>query len=275
MPGPAVDIIKQFGAVEDDQRYSRLAALFADDGVYVDPFFGPQRGRAAVTEFLSTMERVVPASGVRFESWEVEADTTCAWARWVMSAPAPERSDRSRIDMPGQSLYRLRDGQVVFAADYLDPVAHRTWRPEGPPPDFTLASGESARFAQSNPGPARALLGRFWELQDTGAYAALAELFTDDAVFSDVVYGTFSGGSAVREYLERMEREMSAGNTSFTLVDAAGDETVGWSQWTCHVPGGSFAGWTLHTLRDGKFTLDADYFDVLAARRLAKAAKQG
>lgn len=270
MPGPAVEIIKQFGAVEDDQRYTRLAALFADDGVYVDPFFGAQRGRAAVTEFLTTMERVVPSSGVRFESWEVEADTTCGWARWVMSAPS---ADGSRIAMPGQSLYRLRDGQVVFAADYLDPVAHRTWRPEGPPPDLSLAAGESAQWAPSEPGPVRQLLSHFWELQDTGAYAELAQLFTEDAVFSDVVYGTFSGGAAVREYLERMEREMSAGKTTFTLVDAAGDETVGWSQWTCHVPGGSFPGWTLHTVRDGRFTLDADYFDVLAARRLAKAAR--
>jgi hypothetical protein len=69
-----------------------------------------------------------------------------------------------------------------------------------------------------------------------------------------------------------MERVMNEGNITFELVDGAGDETVAWSQWRCHVPGGSFPGWTLHTVRDGRFTLDADYFDVLAARRLAKAS---
>ena len=36
-----------FGGVEDDQRYTRLVELFADDAVYYDPFFGPQVGKAA------------------------------------------------------------------------------------------------------------------------------------------------------------------------------------------------------------------------------------
>ena len=52
------------------------------------------------------------------------------------------------------------------------------------------------------------------------------------------------------------------------LDDCAGDETVGWSQWTCHLPSGSFPGWTLHKVRDGKFTLDSDYFDVAQAAKL-------
>ena len=51
MPGPAVDVIRSFGAVESDQRYTRLVELFADDAVYYDPFFGPQRGKAAIAEF--------------------------------------------------------------------------------------------------------------------------------------------------------------------------------------------------------------------------------
>jgi hypothetical protein len=34
-------------------------------------------------------------------------------------------------------------------------------------------------------------------------------------------------------------------------------------------PDGRIPGWTLHTVRDGMITLDADYFDVAAARRLS------
>ena len=49
-------------------------------------------------------------------------------------------------------------------------------------------------------------------------------------------------------------------------VEAAGDENVGWGQWWCRLPGGSVPGWSLYTVRDGKFTLDHDVFDTNAAR---------
>jgi hypothetical protein len=65
-----------------------------------------------------------------------------------------------------------------------------------------------------------------------------------------------------------METEMPQQGVRFELVDAAGDEQVAWSQWWCHFPTGSIPGWTLHTVRDGLITLDADYFDVVAARAL-------
>ena len=85
MPGPAADVIARFGAVEDDQRYTRLVELFTEDAVYYDPFFGPQVGRAAIAEFMAHMERVVPASGARFDDWHTEADTVCGWASWTMA----------------------------------------------------------------------------------------------------------------------------------------------------------------------------------------------
>jgi hypothetical protein len=58
---------------------------------------------------------------------------------------------------------------------------------------------------------------------------------------------------------------------SFELVDAAGDDTVGWSQWNCRFPNGVVPCWTLHTFRDWAFTLDADYFDTNVARSLQPA----
>jgi hypothetical protein len=97
------------------------------------------------------------------------------------------------VRIPGQSLYRLRDGQVCFAADYFDNVAYRSLRGDKHLPDFTLAAGTSARFAPSVGGPAHQLLTRFWELQESRQYSRLADLFTDDAVFSDQVFGVFEG----------------------------------------------------------------------------------
>jgi hypothetical protein len=65
-----------------------------------------------------------------------------------------------------------------------------------------------------------------------------------------------------------MVTEMPARGVTFELVDAAGDETVGWSQWFARFPNGSLPGWTLHTFRDGKITLDHDYYDTNVARSL-------
>jgi steroid Delta-isomerase len=261
MPGPAVDIIKRFGAVEDDQRYTKLVDLFTDDGVYYDPFFGPQRGKAAIHEFMTEMEKFVPASGAYFDEWEVEADTNTAWARWTMWANG---SDGTKMPVKGQSVYRLADNKVTFAADYLDTRDYAALRPGGKTPNLAAAAGLSAN-ADAPGGTALAVVKQFWSLQDSGRYTELAALFSDDSVFTDVVYGEFHGIDAVSAYLARMESQMAARSIRFELIDCAGDETVAWSQWTCHMPNGSIPGWTLHKVRDGKITLDSDYFDVVAA----------
>ena len=167
--------------------------------------------------------------------------------------------------IPGQSLYRLRDGKICYAADYVDSAAYRKLRPEVTP-DLRTASREPKGTDEAGVGAS--LVSRFWKMQTDARYAELASLFADDAVFTDQVFGRFEGIAAVRDYLKRMEIEMPESGARFTLDDHAGDDTVAWSQWTCHVPGGSFPGWTLHTVRDGRFTLDADYFDVVAARKL-------
>jgi ketosteroid isomerase-like protein len=271
MPGSAVEVISRFGAVEDDQRYTRLVELFTDDATYYDPFFGPQVGREAIAGFMSHMEQVVPASGARFEHWETEADETCGWARWVM---VTRNADGGESPIPGQSLYRLRGGKVCFAADYVDARAYAMLRPDGGRrPNLAGAAGLSATYApvaDLGSAPALDLVRRFWAIQDGGDYTLLAPLFTDDAVFEDLIYGRMEGGRAIADYMVLMRTEMPANGITFELVDCAGDHSVAWSQWWCHMPNGSVPGWTLHTVRDGAFTLDADYFDTVASRDAAR-----
>lgn len=263
MPGPAVDVISQFGAVEDDQRYTRLVELFADDAVYYDPFFGPQRGRDRIRSFMEHMEEVVPGSGARFESWESAGDTDCGWARWLMVAPG---ADGDEVAVPGQSLYRLRNGKVTFVADHVDCRAHRALRgPDGKQPDHAGALGLSATDEPTG-GTALETLRSFWQIQDEARYGDLAELFADDAVLEDLIEGEFRGRAAISAFFSRMVTEMPALGATFELVDAAGDETVGWSQWNCRFPGGAVPGWSLYSLRDGRLTMNADYFDTNVAR---------
>lgn len=267
-----MDVIRQFGEVEQDQRYTRLLELFTDDAVYYDPFLGAQRGKEAIHSFMEHMEKVVPASGARFESWETEADTTCGWARWVMAMPD---SAGEPTPIPGQSLYRLREGKVCSVVDYVDARAFGRLRPGSSRlPDAAGAAGVAATHgaATGSPQPALDLVRHFWQIQDGGDYTGLAPLFADDAVFTDLVYGVMQGGPAIADYMATMKAEMPARGITFELVDCAGDSTVAWSQWWCLFPEGRVPGWTLHTVRDGAFTLDADYFDTVAAAALRSPA---
>lgn len=270
MPGPAVETLRRFGSIEEDgQKYTSLLDLFTDDAVYYDPLLGAQRGRQAIQSFMEHMEKVVPMANVTFRDWTVEADDACGWATWDMIARVPDGED---IVMPGQSLYRLRDAKVCFVADYLDPVSYARLRPGGPVPNAAAGHGLALPYRPSADTiasrPAEALVRRFWELQDTGDYGLLAPLFADDAVFTDPTYGRMEGGAAITDFMATMKTEMPARGVTFELVDAAGDTNVAWSQWWCHFPNGSVPGWTLHTVRDGRFTFDADYFDTAASKAL-------
>jgi limonene-1,2-epoxide hydrolase len=260
MMGSATEIIDRFGAIEADQRYTQLVDLFTDDAIYCDPFAGPQIGKTAIATFMAEMERVIPKMGVFFADWETVAESSVGWARWTMVIPV------DGVDHPvkGQSLYRLRDGKVCYVADYVDSVAQAKIRPND---QLDLGVAASQIKGTTVEGRAAELIRRFWALQTDARYSELASLFAADAVFTDQVYGRFEGHQEVANYLARMEHEMPAQGVRFTLDDLAGDDQVGWSQWTCHMAQGSIPGWTLHTVRDGLFTLDADYFDVWAARR--------
>lgn len=196
------DLLAAFGGVEDDQRYTRLVKNFADDAVYYDPFFGPQVGKDAITEFMTHMEAVVPASGARFDNWQVAAGQDCGYAEWVMVAT---NAAGTEVTIPGQSLYRLRNGLVLGVVDYVDPVAYAKLRgTDARTPDFIAGCG-------SLPEPAT----------PTGVVA-------DDLVrhVTEMTYAGRWTGTA-------------------DLIDHGGESDVGWAQWIFHGPHGDFAGWSL------------------------------
>jgi len=196
------DLLASFGGVEADQRYTALVDNFADDATYYDPFFGPQVGKAAIDEFMAHMEKVVPASGARFDNWRVGADTNCGYAEWMMVATNGEGIE---VPVPGESLYRVRDGLVLGAVDYVDPIAYAKLRGDSArTPDYMAGTG--ALTAQRTPyGPvADELTNHVATMSRAGRWPGQAE-----------------------------------------LVDCAGEDTVGWAQWIFHGEHGDFAGWSL------------------------------
>jgi ketosteroid isomerase-like protein len=245
----SLDLLRVFWADENARRYRRLADLMTDDVILCDPMYGRLAGKLTVSAALERVENEMASSPSRIEVHDLAADDVCGWARWTVHLTGEPSETQS---VRGQSLYRFRGNRISFSADYLDTRAFdRARAGKARAADVTSASGAGVGWGDPN-GPAEDLIRRFWAQQDTRSYAPLAELFTDDAVFEDIVFGRFDGIDAIRSYLERMDREMPTGGITFTLVDVAAGTTCAWSQWDCHVPGGTLAGWTHHRLRAGR-----------------------
>ena len=102
---------------------------------------------------------------------------------------------------------------------------------------------------------------RFWEIQDGGDYAKLAELFSDDAVLVDPVFGTFTGREAITGFMARMNVEMVKAGASFSLVEMAGSGDTAWAQWKAVTKRGERTGVGVYRTRDGKLTYYRDYMN--------------
>jgi ketosteroid isomerase-like protein len=110
-------------------------------------------------------------------------------------------------------------------------------------------------------GDALTTLRRFWDIQDGHDYRELVELFADDAVLVDPVYGTFEGREAIRGFMERVTADMADRAVTFRLVELAGDEETAWAQWQATTPAGVFDGVGVYRVRDGRLTYYRDYMD--------------
>jgi hypothetical protein len=178
---PAREIIDRFGQVEDDQKYTRLVELFTDDAIYYDPFAGAQVGKAAIYEFMSEMERVIPTMGVYFANWETCADTHVGWAKWNMVVPV----NGVEHPIPGQSIYRLRDGKVCFVADYVDAPSYERIRSDRRP---NAASAALVEKGNTQTGQSLSVVTEFWNQRMTswspveGGTVSVNDLGIEDSV---------------------------------------------------------------------------------------------
>lgn len=110
-------------------------------------------------------------------------------------------------------------------------------------------------------GDAYDTIARFWQIQDGGDYSKLSSLFADDAVLEDPVFGTFTGGPAIAEFMTRMNVEMAARGASFRLEHMAGDDETAWAQWVATTSGGPRTGVGIYRVRAGKITYYRDYMN--------------
>jgi steroid Delta-isomerase len=111
-------------------------------------------------------------------------------------------------------------------------------------------------------GEAHDVLKEFWRVQDDGDYSALSELFSDDAVLVDPVFGTFTGGAAIAAFMEKMNVEMRKRGASFRLVELCGDNEAVWAQWEAITSAGPRHGVGVYRVRDGRITYYRDYMNA-------------
>ncbi len=112
-------------------------------------------------------------------------------------------------------------------------------------------------------GDAYNTIKRFWEIQDEGDYAPLAELFADDAQVVDPVYGTFTGGEAIAGFFTMMNAEMGKVGATFRLVELAGDDEAAWAQWEVTTTDGRAPrqGVGVYRVTNGKLSYYKDYMN--------------
>lgn len=108
----AKQIIEQFWRIQDEGDYTKVVALFAEDAILVDPFFGTFDGKEAIAGFMAKMNEEMKTQNTAFVVREIEGDGDVAWAQWVAKTPAG--------DIEGCGLYKVRDGLMTYYKDYMN-----------------------------------------------------------------------------------------------------------------------------------------------------------
>lgn len=114
------------------------------------------------------------------------------------------------------------------------------------------------------PGQAQDVIEQFWKVQDSGDYTRLVDLFAQDAVLEDPVYGTYRGRAAIHQFMTKMVAVMGERNIHFTVDEICGDDHAAWSRWVMHSPEGTRGGCGIYKVAEGKLTYYRDYADPSA-----------
>jgi uncharacterized protein (TIGR02246 family) len=117
---PFQTLVNAFASAAASGDGDALADLFTDDGIYVDYFFGPYQGRAAIKEMLSHF-----AAGGRDFRWtfaEPVSDGRLGYARYQFSytSTAPEAGG-ARVRFDGMGQFTLAaDGRIRRYVEVFD-----------------------------------------------------------------------------------------------------------------------------------------------------------
>jgi ketosteroid isomerase-like protein len=106
-------ILGEFTAAVEAGDGKRLAALFAEDGVYRDTFYGEFTGREAIRAMLEDRFHR-DAEAFRWEMREPVFAGTVGYAWWVFSYTSKMRHNAGkRVAFQGFGYFRIVDGRIA------------------------------------------------------------------------------------------------------------------------------------------------------------------
>ncbi|MFO1079749.1 MAG: nuclear transport factor 2 family protein [Reyranellaceae bacterium] len=106
-------LLKEFCAAVERRDGRAFAALFAEDGVYHDVFYGAFEGRQRIAEMIDDWFYRT-AKDFRWEMFRPVSDGTTLYAYYTFSyvSTLPEAQGR-RVGFDGVSIMTLRDGRIA------------------------------------------------------------------------------------------------------------------------------------------------------------------
>ena len=116
-----MSIVRDFENAFNRQDVNALLACFTADGSYVDTFFGPHAGQAALREMFERMFR----EG-RDYAWvmdvvvETPAAAAAEWTFGYVVSDAIPRSAGRRVRFKGMSLFELEGGRIARYREHFN-----------------------------------------------------------------------------------------------------------------------------------------------------------
>jgi len=114
------DLLAKFTAAVEGNDADGLAALFLPDGVYVDGFYGPYTGRAAIAEMLRA-HFWGAAKDFKWDMRDPVCDGRVGYAHWLFSYTSTlEGAEGRRVVFEGMSRFDLEDGLIRRYSEVFD-----------------------------------------------------------------------------------------------------------------------------------------------------------
>lgn len=113
-------LLREFTAAVEAGDGTRLAALFTEDGVYHDTFYGAFTGRAAIKGMLE--ERFWgDAEAFKWDMFDAVCNGEVGYCAWHFSYTATQAGSAGRrVVVEGMSRLRLRGGLIAHYAEKFD-----------------------------------------------------------------------------------------------------------------------------------------------------------
>ena len=111
------DMLGRFAGAVEAGDSAALAALFTEDGVYHDVFYGAFRGREAIAGMVRDLFHR-DGQDFRWEFRDPVCDGRVGYAAWLFSYTARTRhAAGARVIFDGVGLFRLKDGLIAHYED--------------------------------------------------------------------------------------------------------------------------------------------------------------